>query len=151
MKKALFLSVMLAGVAALGFSQAALSGTYRYSANACVAFTDSNFEGRWNAQTPFSGTYTVSGSRLTLNITGGPRAPNTWVWTIVDANTLRDQDGVQTSIHYPAIRLFTAYRNMVNQTPKAEYVSAHELTLPLYPTMTHEEVDIVCDALKCIP
>jgi len=57
------------------------------------------------------------------------------------------QDGVQTSIHYPAIQHFTAYRNKVNQTPKAEYVSAHELTLPLYPTMTHEEVDIVCDAL----
>jgi dTDP-4-amino-4,6-dideoxygalactose transaminase len=57
------------------------------------------------------------------------------------------QDGVQTSIHYPAIQLFTAYRNKVNQTPKAEYVSAHELTLPIYPTMTHEEVDIVCDSL----
>jgi dTDP-4-amino-4,6-dideoxygalactose transaminase len=57
------------------------------------------------------------------------------------------QDGVQTSIHYPAIRFFTAYRNKVNETPKAEYVSAHELTLPIYPTMTHEEVDIVCDAL----
>jgi len=57
------------------------------------------------------------------------------------------QDGVQTSIHYPAIQRFTAYRNKVNQTPKAEYVSAHELTLPLYPSMTHEEVNIVCDSL----
>jgi dTDP-4-amino-4,6-dideoxygalactose transaminase len=57
------------------------------------------------------------------------------------------QDGVQTSIHYPAIQGFTAYRNKVNQTPKAEYVSAHELTLPLYPTMIYEEADIVCDAL----
>ena len=68
----------------------------------------------------------------------------------VDRNAVIEsmkQDGVQTSIHYPAIRLFTAYRDMVNQTPKAEYVSAHELTLPIYPTMTHEEVDIVCDAL----
>jgi dTDP-4-amino-4,6-dideoxygalactose transaminase len=57
------------------------------------------------------------------------------------------QAGVQTSIHYPAIQRFTAYRDKVNQTPKAEYVSAHELTLPLYPTMTREEADIVCDAL----
>jgi dTDP-4-amino-4,6-dideoxygalactose transaminase len=56
-------------------------------------------------------------------------------------------DGVQTSIHYPCIQNFTAYRNILNPTPKAEYVSAHELTLPLYPTMTHEEVDIVCGAL----
>jgi dTDP-4-amino-4,6-dideoxygalactose transaminase len=57
------------------------------------------------------------------------------------------QEGVQTSIHYPAIQNFTAYKGKVNETPKAEYVSAHELTLPLYPTMTFEEVDIVCDAL----
>jgi dTDP-4-amino-4,6-dideoxygalactose transaminase len=57
------------------------------------------------------------------------------------------QDGVQTSIHYPAIQSFTAYKDKVNSTPKAEYVSVHELTLPLYPTMSHEEIDIVCDAL----
>jgi len=57
------------------------------------------------------------------------------------------QDGIQTSIHYPAIRGFTAYKDKVNATPKAEYVCAHELTLPLYPAMTTEEVDLVCDAL----
>jgi dTDP-4-amino-4,6-dideoxygalactose transaminase len=57
------------------------------------------------------------------------------------------QDRVQTSIHYPAIQRFSAYKNKVNSTPLAEYVSAHELTLPLYPTMTFEEIDIVCDAL----
>jgi len=68
----------------------------------------------------------------------------------IDRNSVIEsmkQDGIQTSIHYPAIQSFTAYRGKVNQTPKAEYVSAHELTLPLYPSMTHEETDIVCDAL----
>jgi dTDP-4-amino-4,6-dideoxygalactose transaminase len=58
------------------------------------------------------------------------------------------QDGVQTSIHYPAIQGFTAYKGRVNSTPKAEYVASHELTLPLYPTMTFKEVDIVCNALE---
>jgi len=57
------------------------------------------------------------------------------------------QAGVQTSIHYPAIQNFNAYKNKVNPTPKAEYVCAHELTLPLYPAMTIEETDVVCDAL----
>ena len=57
------------------------------------------------------------------------------------------QDGIQTSIHYPAIQNFTAYKNKINAAPKAEYVCAHELTLPLYPGMSDEEVDIVCDAL----
>jgi dTDP-4-amino-4,6-dideoxygalactose transaminase len=58
------------------------------------------------------------------------------------------QDGVQTSIHYPAIQGFSAYKGRVNDTPKAEYVCAHELTLPLYPDMTEDDVDIVCNALK---
>jgi dTDP-4-amino-4,6-dideoxygalactose transaminase len=56
------------------------------------------------------------------------------------------QDGVQTSIHYPAIQGFTAYKDRINKTPKAEYVCAHELTLPLYPDMIKNDVDIVCDA-----
>jgi dTDP-4-amino-4,6-dideoxygalactose transaminase len=56
-------------------------------------------------------------------------------------------DGIQTSIHYPAIQNFTAYQGVVNSTPLAEFVTEHELTLPLYPTMTIEEVDLVCDAL----
>jgi len=58
------------------------------------------------------------------------------------------QDGVQTSIHYPSIQNFKAYKNLLNSAPKAQYVSAHELTLPLYPGMTAAEADIVCDALN---
>ena len=57
------------------------------------------------------------------------------------------QEGIQTSIHYPAIQNFSAYKNKINDTPKAQYVCAHELTLPLYPDMTCNDVDIVCDAL----
>ncbi len=56
-------------------------------------------------------------------------------------------DEIQTSIHYPVIQNFTGYKNSVNETPIAQYVSEHELTLPLYPTMTLEQVDLVCDAL----
>jgi tetratricopeptide (TPR) repeat protein len=93
MKKGFVLTVMLAGVLVLGYSQNAISGTYRYSTNAYITFTGSSFTGSWNATSTMSGTFSVSGSRLTLNITGGTRAPNTWNWTIVDVNTLRDQDG----------------------------------------------------------
>lgn len=56
-------------------------------------------------------------------------------------------DEIQTSIHYPVIQNFTGYKGIVNETPKAQYASEHELTLPLYPTMTLEQVDLVCDAL----
>ena len=93
MKKGLIFTVMLVALLALGYSQTALSGTYRYSTNAYVTFTGNAFKGLWNATTPMSGTFSVSGSRLTLNITDGPKAKNTWAWTVVDANTLKDQDG----------------------------------------------------------
>jgi dTDP-4-amino-4,6-dideoxygalactose transaminase len=57
------------------------------------------------------------------------------------------RDGVQTSVHYPAVQNFTAYKGRINASPNAGYVCAHELTLPLYPAMTIEETDIVCNAL----
>jgi dTDP-4-amino-4,6-dideoxygalactose transaminase len=57
-------------------------------------------------------------------------------------------DGIQTSIHYPAIQSFTAYKDQVCPTPRSQYISEHELTLPLYPTITDEEVDLVCDSLE---
>ena len=58
------------------------------------------------------------------------------------------EDGIQTSIHYPSIQSFTAYKDIVRPTPVAEYISEHELTLPLYPTMTDAEVDLVCDSIE---
>jgi len=57
-------------------------------------------------------------------------------------------DGVQTSIHYPSIQSFTAYKDRVGPTPLAQYVSDHELTLPLYPGMTDADVDLVCDSFE---
>ena len=65
-------------------------------------------------------------------------------------NAIREkihEAGIQTSVHYPAVQAFTAYQGVVNETPLAQFVADHELTLPLYPTMTIEEVDLVCDAL----
>lgn len=61
---------------------------------------------------------------------------------------LMKNDGIQTSIHYPSIQSFSAYKDVVRPTPKAEYVCAHELTLPLYPTITEAEVDLVCDSFE---
>jgi len=89
----------------------AVSGSYRYSTNTYITFTGSNFTGSWNASTPISGTFSVSGSMLTLNITGGPRARNTWTWTIVDANTLRDQDGDSWRKEVTDVRTVEDYEN----------------------------------------
>jgi len=89
MKRTLILTVMLVSVLVLGFAQTTLSGTYRYGTNYYITFTGSNFTGSYGSSTAISGTYSVSGSRLTLNRANG----TTWNWTIVDANTIRDHDG----------------------------------------------------------
>ena len=61
---------------------------------------------------------------------------------------LREQ-GIQTSIFYPAIHRFTAYRARFPDLslPVTELASRTELTLPFYPHMTHEDQDRVVTAL----
>lgn len=56
--------------------------------------------------------------------------------------------GIQSSIHYPAFKDFTAFKDIgLNSAPLAEDIATRELTLPLYPTMSLEEVDLVCESL----
>lgn len=58
-------------------------------------------------------------------------------------------DGIQSSIHYPAIHHFSAYSGMdLGATPIADEVARRELTLPLYPDMTEVDVGMVTDALR---
>lgn len=54
------------------------------------------------------------------------------------------EKGIQTSIHYPPVHLFTYYRKIFGfkegMLPKTEFVGEHEVTLPLYPMMNVEDV-----------
>ena len=60
------------------------------------------------------------------------------------------QRGIQSSIHYPSFKEFTAHREELSRfaTPVADEISRRELTLPLYPTMAFDAVDLVVDALR---
>ncbi len=59
------------------------------------------------------------------------------------------EQGVQASIHYPAMQDFTAYHNVLgHDTPIANEISQRELTLPLFPTMTNEQQVTVIRAMK---
>ena len=77
---------------------------------------------------------------------------------LLDENTDRvafidklKENGIQSSIHYPSFKNFTAFKDIgLNTAPIAEEIAQRELTLPLYPTMTFEELDLVCDCLKSI-
>jgi hypothetical protein len=94
MKKGFILAVMLLGVVALAYSQTTLTGTYRFGTTAAtITFSGNSFRGQWNKDTPISGNYAITASRLTLNITSGPKVRQTWTWTIIDVNNLRDHDG----------------------------------------------------------
>jgi dTDP-4-amino-4,6-dideoxygalactose transaminase len=55
--------------------------------------------------------------------------------------------GVQTSLHYPTISSFSAYKNSPASVPRAEAIAARAVTLPLHPRLTEADVDFVCDAL----
>ena len=68
---------------------------------------------------------------------------------IVFIKRLRDA-GVQSSIHYPPIHLFKHYRKHcpVASLPITEDVAAREVTLPLFPTMSRKDVDLVVRAVK---
>jgi len=59
------------------------------------------------------------------------------------------QAGVQSSIHYPAFQEFTAFAGMsLHATPIANEISRRELTLPLYPAMSNDEVSTVIKAFR---
>jgi dTDP-4-amino-4,6-dideoxygalactose transaminase len=59
--------------------------------------------------------------------------------------------GIQTSIHYPPVHEFTAYKDMMEHKDPlsvTEEVARREVTLPLYPSMTNEDIEIVTQAIS---
>jgi dTDP-4-amino-4,6-dideoxygalactose transaminase len=64
------------------------------------------------------------------------------------SSALRER-GIQTSIFYPSIHLFSAYRERCQgvSLPITELASRTELTLPFYPHMTGDDQDRVATAL----
>lgn len=57
--------------------------------------------------------------------------------------------GIQTSIHYPPIHRFQAYTDISHgPLPVTENVASREVTLPLYPTLTDEQVGTVAQAVQ---
>jgi dTDP-4-amino-4,6-dideoxygalactose transaminase len=61
-------------------------------------------------------------------------------------------EGIQTSIHYPPIHLFEYYRDRYGyregSLPITEAVCQRELTLPLYPAMSAQDVETVVAAIR---
>jgi len=57
--------------------------------------------------------------------------------------------GIQTSVHYPPIHLFSAYTAYTrSDLPLTEDIAAREMTLPFFPSMTDEMVEEVAGHLQ---
>lgn len=66
--------------------------------------------------------------------------------TVEDRDAIRNkihEAGVQTSVHYPAIHRFSIYKDYGAVLPQTEYVTDHEITLPMYAALTMEDVEYI--------
>ena len=60
------------------------------------------------------------------------------------------ENKIQSSIHYPAFWDFEAFKDDCSRkdAPLVAEICDRQLTLPLYPTMTKEEVNKVTNCIK---
>ncbi|GAB4452455.1 MAG: DegT/DnrJ/EryC1/StrS aminotransferase family protein [Anaerolineales bacterium] len=94
---------------------------------------------------PFNGHAGVSACHLLpiLLPEGAPREP------FMEAMKAQ---GIQTSIHYPPIHRFSAYRELnlpgASNLPQTESAAAREVTLPLYPALADDDIRFVAQAVQ---
>lgn len=73
--------------------------------------------------------------------------------TLEQRDLLRDQlqkEGIQTSVHYPAVHRFSVYEQYRRDLPKTEYVTDHEITLPMYAKLEKNQIEYICDTLNSL-
>lgn len=59
-------------------------------------------------------------------------------------------DGIQTSIHYPNFKNFSVYQSMFEhiEIPMVDEICAREMTLPLHPRMSSEDVEYISSCVN---
>ena len=70
--------------------------------------------------------------------------------TVEDRDAIRNKSheaGVQTSVHYPAIHRFSIYKDYGAVLPQTEYVTDHEITLPMYAALSMEDVEYIVNVV----
>lgn len=70
--------------------------------------------------------------------------------TFEKRDKIRDQladAGIQTSVHYPAVHRFSIYRQYNSVLPNTDYICSNEITLPMYSSLTKEDVGFITNAL----
>lgn len=73
--------------------------------------------------------------------------------TIEKRDQVRDKlhaAGIQTSVHYPAIHRFSIYKDYKATLPQTDYVTDNEITLPMYASLTEEDITFIVETLDTI-
>lgn len=58
------------------------------------------------------------------------------------------ENGIQTSIHYPAVHRFSSYSQFTSDLPNTDYVTDNEITLPMYARLKKDQIKYICETLK---
>ena len=58
------------------------------------------------------------------------------------------EKGIQTSVHYPAIHRFSIYKPFAKSLPITEYMADNEITLPMFASLTEEQVEFIVESLN---
>jgi dTDP-4-amino-4,6-dideoxygalactose transaminase len=61
-----------------------------------------------------------------------------------------EEQGISTNVHYKPLPLLTAYKDLgfdINDYPNAYHLFENEISLPIYSTLSDEEVDYICKNL----
>ena len=69
----------------------------------------------------------------------------------VRRDAVREQlqnDGIQTSLHYPAVHRFSIHRTGVVRLPSTEYVADNVITLPMYGALAPDAIDYITERLQ---
>jgi dTDP-4-amino-4,6-dideoxygalactose transaminase len=95
----------------------------------------------------------IDGVTATMAPVPGGKPANHLFTVLVDESIDRDavraelaEGGIQTSLHYPPVHQFTAYDVEV-ALPLTEAYAARAITLPLFPTITEEQIGLVLSGL----
>jgi len=70
--------------------------------------------------------------------------------TVENRDRIREalhSNGIQTSIHYPAVHQFSIYQKYKANLPNTEYVCNNEITLPMYSKLTKEDINFIVESL----
>lgn len=58
------------------------------------------------------------------------------------------ENGIQTSVHYPAVHRFSIYKAFSSPLPKTDYVTDNLITLPMYSKLEKLQINQIVEALN---